>query len=267
LKAATTPRELALGLVQRYNQPLPPGEPFTIAALDMAKLPDLRMKTNALAEQLLAALDADPAAESEIRAAYAAAQKFDYDSSFTIDQGTDAYVDLADFALKLHDHNLPSEVLKAADEVAAAVGGRGETERVVLDRPQIVSGAPWWALQPWPLDDAHGLAIYLPLGERDCRPTGAIGGPDDPTCVPTGLPASNADPAVEHQLNYYAHPGQLAFTTDPTAPDQITAWAQLLLRLGLDEDTPRRDLGARPYTVPVPSQSLERTYLPILVRL
>jgi hypothetical protein len=262
LTAATTPGELALGIVQRYNRPTYPGEPFTISALDMTKLPDLRAKTNSLAQHLLAALAADPEpAVAAISAAYTATQKFDYDSNFTLDPKTEAYVDLADLANQLlfPENHISTAVDGAAQAVRDAVVGTPSTPGAVLGQPQTVSGAPWWTSQPWDLSGAQGLSIYLPLGERDCRPTGAIGGTDDPACAPTGLPANNADPAVENQLQFYARDDQLAFAADP--PN----WASLLLWLDDHVNIPPRNLGTKPFSTPFPSQSLIREHLPLVI--
>src|SRR5262249_19434378 len=134
LNASTTPRDLAASIVDRYNTREPASNPYAIAALDMSKLPDLRAKTNALADRLLAALDTNPTGvEARIRAAYAAAQKFDYDSSLALDP-TDGYVDLADFArqLLLPANVISTEVTSAAQAVVSAIGGRGEAGRVVV---------------------------------------------------------------------------------------------------------------------------------------
>jgi hypothetical protein len=60
LNAETTPRQLATQIVARYNQPDNPGEPFAIAAIDTAKLDRVAANTNALAQQLLAALPPSP---------------------------------------------------------------------------------------------------------------------------------------------------------------------------------------------------------------
>src|SRR6185436_14388357 len=107
--------------VQRYNQPALSDEPFTIAAIDTSKLPTLVSQTNTLGQALSDALTADSAGESKLRAAYSAAQKFDYDASFALDP-TDAYVDLADFArlLQSPDHTLSPTVSAAAQAVETA---------------------------------------------------------------------------------------------------------------------------------------------------
>src|SRR6266508_724951 len=150
LTSTTDPRALAQAIVQNYNKPPPADEPFAIAALDMSmsKLPGLVAKTNSLAQALLDALPPSPVppdnpAGKAIRAAYAAAQKFDYDSSFSLDQTTDAYVDLADLAAQLlrqeyFINNLT--VMEAAKQVRDAIVGSTGAPGVVVGNPNAVSG-------------------------------------------------------------------------------------------------------------------------------
>jgi hypothetical protein len=201
----TTPLDLAKQIVARYNDPAPPDEPFTIAALDMHKLPALAQRVGALADALATNL---PAA----RTAYAAAQKFDYNASYTID-ATDGYVDLGDFAAHI---SIPGTTV--AQQVIAALGDPQTGAGVVVAR-KTVSG-PSRAGGSWDLAHASGLSIYLPLGELDCRPTGPIS--TVPAAdAPCPVPAQSLGAQVTFQLNYYGDPTQLAFTRD------VPQWATL----------------------------------------
>jgi hypothetical protein len=249
LTAKTSPRDLAARIVEHYNQPTPSTEPFTISAIDTAKLENVVTNTNILAEQLLVALPDSPlpvALNDPVRMAltraYTATQKFDYDSSYTIDP-TDGYVDLADFAIQLlrPQNDISPEVDAAAQAIVDAISGRGEAEPTVVAM-KAISGTTKLAPdgQPWNFAGAHGLSIYLPLGEQDYRPSD-----------------TNADgkPIPKRQLDYYSDPAQLAFTL------KAPSWADLLVRL--EENTPQR---TREWNSPLPAESSHVVYLPALVR-
>jgi hypothetical protein len=251
LTPTTTARQLATRIVQNYNQPAYSDEPFTIAALEMAKLPRLITDTNTLAQGLLATLPSSPvpltnAARLALTHAYRATQKFDYDSSFSID-ATDGYLDLIDFATKLRlESTMPLSVTTSAQAVIA------DTTAAVI-ATNAVSGTTRWSRQPWNFAGAHGLSIYLPLGELDCRPTGLpITDVNQAAVAPCAAPTSpvRGQPIVESQLRYYANSEQLAFTA--AAPQ----WAQLLQRL--EANTPQK--GA-PAHSPFPPQSTWYGYL------
>jgi hypothetical protein len=210
-----------------------------MAAIELQRVPFVRTQVEALAQALLAALDgplAVPGAEAAIRNAYAGAQKFDYDSSFSIDP-LDGYVDLAHFAgrLLLPANEISPAVDTAAQAVIDAVGAPGIPNSAVVAL-RTLSGTSLWSSSPWDFSNATGLSIYLPLGEQDVRPTGMIVAP--------------GELAPENQLlEYYVDPTQLAFTRD--AP----SWAQLLSRL--DPTTPPRDLVLRgSFRTPFPAKSL-----------
>ncbi len=86
----------------------------------------------------------------------------------------------------------------------------------------------------WNLGGANGLAIFLPLGEQDYRPTKA-----DPNDSTKSL--------AERQLTYYADPSQLTLTHD--APQ----WAALLVRLESTVPIIRTGPGGLPTTAGVAS--------------
>jgi hypothetical protein len=262
LQGSTTPEELTRRIVERYNQGEPSSQPFTISALDMSKLPTVVSSTNTLALRLLDALNNDPfpdTVESALRTAYQQAQKFDYDSSLTLDQQTDGYVDLADFARILRassDPAISGAIKDAATAVYTATIGTSEADGAVM-ATRTVSGTLIGAAEPWDFSNAHGLSIYMPLGEQDNRPTSID--PDDP----------NAPAEPERQLYYYTNCdftdcGQLTFTQSGHAED----WARLLV--ALEGTTPARDLEERPFQTPFllrSSATLSNTlYLPLVIR-
>ncbi len=219
LTNTTSPLGLARRLVTKYNEGAATSQPYAISLVDLAQIRagvpgSAPVLLNKLAEKLLAALPAAPAASDPlvqaITQAYSQAQKFDYDSTLAIDPH-DGYVDLADFAGRLRDSPslaVPAEVRAAAGDLAAAVTG-GATPAIDTSRvnPGSYNGVTW------NLSGASGLAIFLPLGERDYRPT--LADPLDP---------GKAFQA-ERQLSYYANPNQLLLSHD--AP----LWAELLVRL------------------------------------
>jgi len=265
LTANTSPNALARTIVDRANRPDTAEQPYTIAALNLSALPNLVSKIDSLAAKLLAALNTDITAKSKIQAAYAAAQKFDYDSSLTIDQGTDGYVDLSDFARQLATRHISPTIDSEALGVAQAVGVAGGPNDVVM-ATHAVSGTFLFAPQPqepWNFTGAYGLSIYLPIGEEDCRPTGEPGIPSAgaKACKPGEQvldPTTNL--ATERQLYYYTDPDtarRLAFV------DAAPSWPSLIERLQVG--IPQRHLDERPFRSPTPLH-IYKVYLPIIVR-
>lgn len=145
--------------VDAYAASLPPeGHPFTVAAVDMRQLPALVTSTITLANQLIPLLT-NEASAADLRAVYTATQKIDYDSNFVIEPERDGFVDLYDLALKISQGPFAPSVKQAASGVIAA-----HTQAVIAERHN--SGAPYPTPERiWPLDNVHGLSIFLPLGE------------------------------------------------------------------------------------------------------
>ena len=274
LTPTTDPHGLAQAIVQYYNEPKPADEPFTIAALDLRQLPKLVGEVDNLAQQLLAGLNAEPTAETYeayIRAAYEddTTQKFDYDSSFSLDK-TDAYVDLADLAAQLleksksPEYSIDWKVTEAATQVRNQIVGGAGVEGVVVASKSL-SGTNYATKKDWNFAGAHGLSIYLPLGERDCRPTGLplSGGAFAALapCAPRTQPApAVGDLQIEPQLNYYKQPDQLRFSSGVNAGG-APGWAALLERL--DPRTPNRTKSS-PIQSPFPAASRTLVYLPLV---
>jgi len=218
----TTPEQFAANLVADYGKTL--SEPYAIAAVEMAQLPVLRARIAEFAQALLNHLTLNPGAAGDIRDAYLEAQKFDYDVSMSIDDATDAYVDIRSIAVRIKTKDFPQPIDDAADAVIAAL-----EQAVLAPGPQVKSdevetdvGTP-----KWDLSRASGLSIYMPLGERDCRPTvlASRAGAND-LCDLPAEPAEEGEARLyEDQFRYYENPEQLAFTRD------AKPWSDLLKKL------------------------------------
>jgi len=274
LNGLTTPRDLATTIVQRYNHGSK--APYTIAAVDASKLPDLRDKTNALAQALLAALPGAPVpmddpVRARITAAYQAAQKFDYDVSLELDPTTDGYVDLADFArLLAADSGLPEAVRAAARTVFDTIYPPGQV--IIAARALSGTVSTSKGVKSWDFSRAYGLSIYLPLGEQDCRPTGQVNEAatdplrkcDDNEPPFVRDPVSGEQVATERQLYYYSNCNftcdQIAFTRHSGE----TTWAHLLLRL--EKNTPIRGLQGHAFKVPFQPLAPRNIYMPLVLR-
>lgn len=269
LTATTPPRDLAQQLVERYNAHKNGKlNPFTIAAIDLTRLrstvPDnLTNRVNTLADLLLGDLLPPVSADDELVKAlvevYTTTQKFDYDSSLTLDP-REGYVDLVDFARRLRDSPDPAILQDVKDAAAAVVNAATDPVAPVVVHHKNINGT--YKNEIWNFDRANGLSIFLPLGEQDYRPTKA-----DPTNKTlAGEP--------ERQLNYYVDANQLAFTRD------VPGWAELLERLepavpvirapgglgGVSLSAASPIIDQRPFNAPYPIQVIEITYLPLMRR-
>lgn len=220
LTRETTPRELATGLVERYNAGRNAAyNPFTIAALDLRQLRDtvpnnLAVRIRTLSERLLAALPTSITADEPLTAAlleiYRQSQKFDYDNNNKIDQ-REGYVDLVDFADRLSESTNPAVPAAVKDAARAVVQAAIEGDTPVIIANRAVSGN--YRGKPWDFSKAHGLSIFLPLGEQDYRPTFVQ--------VDRGREfATN-----ERQMDFYTEPYHLMFTRD------VQAWSNFLVRM------------------------------------
>jgi hypothetical protein len=131
----------------------------------------------------------------------------------------------------------------------------------VLGQTHAVSGTPELAKEPWNFSNAYGISIYLPLGEKDCRPSGLpriAGGAAEisPSKAPSNAPSNF--PVVEPQLDYYKNPDQLAFIK------QAPNWAALIKWFYDNTNIPVRDLQARPFHSPFQMRTNWRVVLPAM---
>jgi hypothetical protein len=99
----------------------------------------------------------------ELMSSFYMVQKFDSNLDLRLDS-TDAYVDLYHWAQLVKQNISDAAVQTAAQGVMDAIGKPGT--KAIL-REQHASGVNWTNGQFWGLNDAHGLSIYLPMGEYD----------------------------------------------------------------------------------------------------
>jgi hypothetical protein len=157
-----TPLQIAKLVVDSYADTLPViGHPFSIAAVDMAKLQG-PTGVVAAANQLALAVSqrvTNPTTAEILKNAYLESQKIDYDSDFQIETTTDGFVDLYDFAQKVSQRFNNPVVTAAANAVVTALGAA-----IVAERHR--NGSPWFdSSRVWTFDNLHGLSVFLPLGE------------------------------------------------------------------------------------------------------
>jgi uncharacterized repeat protein (TIGR01451 family) len=155
---ATVPLDFATRIVQEYAASLE-GYPLTMGAIAI-DLTSLGPVADAVDDLAIVLSDTLTSTRSYVADAYTATQKFD--SNWDLELAPpDAYLDLYDFAFQLH-HLVPAtetSVLTATQAVTEALVGAivTETHR---------DGHPWMApTVTWTFSGAHGLSIYLPVGE------------------------------------------------------------------------------------------------------
>ncbi|MFQ5814495.1 MAG: clostripain-related cysteine peptidase, partial [Anaerolineae bacterium] len=165
ITSSTEPRELAVGIVNDYTASLPlTGHPSTMSAVDLAAINEVSLAVDSLAQTMIDGLSL-PETVLQIQDAYLLAQKFDYDSNFRLQEETDGYVDLYHLALKIQENVTDTAIVDAAQVVTNALGS-GDGPFIIAEQHR--SGYPWViteTLEYWNLDNAHGISIYLPLGQ------------------------------------------------------------------------------------------------------
>ena len=154
----TAPLDFATGIVEGYAASLE-GYPLTMGAIAI-DLTSLAPVADALDGLAVVLSDTLTSTRPTVAEAYTATQKFD--SNWDLELAPpDAYLDLYDFACQLHNLVPATEtrVLTATQAVTEALAGAivAETHR---------DGHPWMATTvTWTFSGAHGLSIYLPVGE------------------------------------------------------------------------------------------------------
>jgi uncharacterized repeat protein (TIGR01451 family) len=158
----TSPRDLAVQVVREYAASLK-GYPLTMGAMaiDLASIGPVADAVDHLAIVLSETLTTT---RPYIAQAYTLTQKFDSNWDLAL-QAPDAYIDLRDFACQLYQlvPLTESEVLSATQAVTDSLGPIG-SGMIVTETHR--NGHPW--LNPavtWTFTGAHGVSIYLPLGE------------------------------------------------------------------------------------------------------
>jgi tripartite motif-containing protein 71 len=155
----TQPAHLAKALVDRYSESLH-GYPRTMAALDLSFMQSIGQALDGLVSSFQGKLRTYT---PQLLTSFDSVQKFDSNLDLRL-SSADAYVDLYHFA-QLVKQNVPDAAVQAAAQgVMDAIGEPGA--KAILEE-QHASGVYWGNRQLWGLDYAHGLSIYLPLGERD----------------------------------------------------------------------------------------------------
>jgi len=157
IHAGTDATDLATTMVDRYHESLT-GFPRTMAVLDLAQMEPLARSVDRLATSLGAQLEAY---SQDLLTAYKSSQKFDSNVDFKLDN-FDHFVDLHYFAQLVRDNIPEPSVVAAAQGVLDAVAGSGEA---AVAHERSASGNVYGAFMG--LGEAHGVSIYLPLGEDD----------------------------------------------------------------------------------------------------
>lgn len=286
-----TPEELARWIVQVYNIPDQDltQKSWGLAAINLAKMFDLRKEINSLAALLLQAIESLPLLQFVIFEAYDRAQKLDYDADQSIDQRREGFVDLYDFLDRLYillSSSSPNHSNSGLDALRAQIAALqalliGYAIEIRLNNPQLLGvletsdtadGKPANRESDTviissrtqtdsegvrDLSRAYGLSIYLPLGEPDDRHRDV---PDDLQDVL--LDHGRRAPTYEQYFHGETYPSiyiykQLRFTDENDNSDPLnrrpTAWARLvekLMTLRFMDDTRRRNLYERPYRAP-----------------
>jgi hypothetical protein len=154
-----TPAAQAAWMVDRYYASLS-GYPRTMAAIDLQRAGAMGTALNNLAIQLAVGV---PTYTTQVRGAFLAAQKLDYNYDLTISD-TEGYVDLGDFAAKLMDELPGTGVANVAQDVLDILHGYG-SPMILHEYHQ--SGYAGLNGPYVDLSSVAGLSIYLPLGEPD----------------------------------------------------------------------------------------------------
>jgi uncharacterized repeat protein (TIGR01451 family) len=165
ITSSTQPKELAVDVVKDYTASLPlTGHPSTMSAVDPAAINEVALAVDSLARAIIDDL-ASAETVLQIKDAYLLTQKFDYDSDFRLEEETDGYVDLYHLASQIQENVTDTAILNAAESVTNALAP-GDGAFVIAEQHR--SGHPWVITEPWEywnLDNAHGISIYLPLGQ------------------------------------------------------------------------------------------------------
>jgi hypothetical protein len=165
ITASTQPRELAINIAKDYTASLPlTGHPSTISAVDLAAINEVALAVDSLARAMINGLTS---AETvlQIQDAYLLTQKFDYDSDLRLEEHLEGYVDLYHLASQIQENVTDTEIVDAAQSVTETLAS---ADGAFIIAEQHRSGYPWVMTDPleyWNLDNAHGISIYLPLGQ------------------------------------------------------------------------------------------------------
>ena len=165
ITSSTQPRELAGDIVNDYTASLPlTGHPSTMSAVDLTAINEVELAVDSLARAMIDDL-ASAVTVSQIKEAYLSTQKLDYDSDLRLRGETEGYVDLYHLASQIRENVTNTAIADAAQSVIDALNP-GDSAFVIAEQHR--SGYPWMITDPpeyWNLANAHGISIYLPLGQ------------------------------------------------------------------------------------------------------
>ena len=153
--STTTPLSLATHIARQYTDSLI-GYPRTMTVIDIQQAITVATALDNLSQSLIESL---PSNKATISSTFLATQKFDYNFDLRINP-SEGYVDLQDFAEGLIRYMPGTPVASAANALSTTLNGL-----VVFEAS--TSGVAWVSGEYLNLDRAHGISIYLPLGEKD----------------------------------------------------------------------------------------------------
>ena len=165
--ATTTPRELAIGVVDKYASALTRSQlPFTASAMDALALPAANNAINIFADKLTAFVTADISRRTTLSNTRAVTQKFDSAAPILQITNDDWYVDVVDYATRIEQSVPDPDVKLAAQAVIASIatsatplviheahlsGSIDQNDTTCVNTDRV-----------WNLDGANGISLYLP---------------------------------------------------------------------------------------------------------
>jgi hypothetical protein len=163
ITADTQPADLARAVVQHYHDSLSGTcrYPRQMAAIDLAEMEAIGQAVRNLRSALQSVRYTY---RDQIRASYDSAQKFDSNLDLRL-TNSDSFIDLYDFARWIAQR-IPAPVVSSAAQAVMEAIGDDPGSRAILAE-QHLSDIYWQNGAYWNLENAHGISIYMPVGERD----------------------------------------------------------------------------------------------------
>lgn len=163
ITATTSPSTFAASTAARYGLSVQRagGYPFTISALDMGQYGRADQALSDFSRELITYAQADPANKSAVAALRGPTQKFDSTSPTMIIDNNDFYLDLTDYARRVHD-NISNQAVVSASVVLINALTASPFPFVIYNAS--ASGTFQYAGQSitWNLANANGVSIYYP---------------------------------------------------------------------------------------------------------
>lgn len=163
MSAAATPREVALGITQRYAARASADQhPYTISALDLARAESTLAAVDSLAAEMAALLNNSQSNQVAVHTIWQATQRFESNGDYVINE-LDMYVDLVDWASRLQISISSPAVKNRAASLLNELTGL---------QPFIIAGSNRYRSDTLPpqygggayinMTNAHGLSIFYP---------------------------------------------------------------------------------------------------------